>query len=116
MEPGQRCAAENVPVQVEYRLPRCGADVHDHTVVVQPHAYGGLGYETEHTRRFLVRECGDVAHRVDVPLGQNEQVRLGGGGNVPDRNEAFPCVNVLTLGDEAAEEAIRLQRRAPPPP
>jgi hypothetical protein len=25
-------------------------------------------------------------------------------------------VNVLTLGDEAAEEAIRLQRRAPPPP
>jgi len=115
MEPGQRLAAENVPVQMEYRLPRCGADVHDDTVVVQPGACGGLGNEAEHSSRFLIRECCDVAHRVDVPCGQDEQMRLGGGSDVTDRDEPLRRVNVLTLGDEAAKEAVRLQRRAPLP-
>ena len=42
-------------------------------------------------------------------------MRLGGRGDVPDRDEAVGRVDVVAVRDEPAEEAVRLrQRRAPP--
>jgi hypothetical protein len=42
-----------------------------------------------------------------VALGKDEEMHLGLRVDVPDGNEAVPRVDVLTLYDEAAEEALR---------
>ena len=98
-------------MQMEHRLPRTRSHVHDHTVVLESLGRGDLGHEPQHTTRFLVRECVDLAERVDVPLGEDEKVGLGGRLDVADRDEAFGGVDVVAALDELAEEAVRLRQR-----
>ena len=62
---------------MEHGLPPAGPDVDDHAVVVEALRSGNLRHEAQHPARFLVRECGDLAERVDMALGQHEEVRLG---------------------------------------
>ena len=107
-------AGEDVPVEVEDRLPGSRADIDDDAIVLEPFGGGHLGDEAQHARRLLVGEGGDVAERIDVPLREHQQVRLGSGGDVADRHEPVGRVEVVTLGDEAAEEAVRRQPPAPP--
>ena len=69
--------AEDVPVQVEDRLPAARADVDDDAVVVEPGLLRGVRDELEHALRLVRRELADVAERLDVALGDDEQVRVG---------------------------------------
>ena len=55
--------------------PAPGADVDDHTVVVEPAPARGLGDELEHPLRLVGRKLADLPERLDVPLGDDEQVR-----------------------------------------
>ena len=100
---------------MEDGLAAAGTDVDEHAVVLEPGAARDLGDELEHPLRLVRRELGDVAERVDVPLGQDEQVRLGLRVDVPDRDEAVGLRDVVAFADEPAEEAVVRQRGSPPP-
>jgi hypothetical protein len=99
---------------MEDRLPAARPDVHDHAVVLQPDAARGLGDELVHPLRLLRRELGHVAERVDVALGEDEQVRLRLGVDVADGDEAVALRDVVARPGELAEEAVVRQRRLPP--
>jgi hypothetical protein len=107
-------SAEDVPVQVEDRLPGPRADVDEHAVVGEARVAGGLRDEVEHPLRLVGRELADVDEAVDVPLRQDEQMRLGLRVDVPDRDEAVRLRDVVAFADETAEEAVLRQRRSPP--
>ena len=92
-----------------------GAHVDDHAVVLESLRSGDGGDEPQHPSRFLVRKFVDLAERVDVPLGEDEQVRLGGRLNVADRYETVGGVNMVAVRHELAEEAVRLRQRPAPP-
>jgi hypothetical protein len=100
-------------VKVKDGLPGSRADVDEHPVVIEPGQPRSLGDELEHPLRLVRRELPDLAKRLDVPLGQHEQVRIGLRVDVPDRDEALGGMDVVALADELAEEAVR-QRGCPP--
>ena len=102
---------------MEDRLAATGTDVDQHAIVLEPGRARRLGDELEHPRGLLGAELGHVAERVDVPLGQHEQVRVGLRVDVADRDEAVGRADVVALADEPAEEAVlrRRQRGSPPP-
>ena len=81
-------AAEDVPVEVKDRLSAALADIDEDAVVLEARLLGCLGHEVEHALRLVRRELTDVAKRGDVTLRQHEQVRVGAGVDVPDRDEA----------------------------
>jgi hypothetical protein len=99
-----------VPVQVENCLPSRLADVDDHTVILEAGALRSVGDELEHAFRLFRRELGDLAKRLDVPLGDDEQMRLSLRVDVADGDEPFRCVDVLAFAEEVAEEAVVRQR------
>jgi hypothetical protein len=101
-------------VEVEDRLAGAGTDVDDDLVVLDADATRGLGDELEHALRLLGRELLDLPEGVDVPLGQDEQVRLGLRVDVADRGEPLRPVDVVALARERAEEAVLKQRGSPP--
>jgi hypothetical protein len=107
-------STEDVPVEVEDRLPRSCADVDEHAVVGEARVARGLRDEVEHPLRLVGRELPDLAEALDVALRQDEQVSLRLGIDVPDRNEAIRLRDVVALADEPAEEAVLRQRRSPP--
>jgi hypothetical protein len=100
---------------VEDRLPAAGPDVHKHAVVGQAGVAGGFGNELEHALRFVGCELRDVPERLDVPLRDDEQVRLGLRIDVADRDEAVTLADVIALAVELAEQAVVRQRGSPPP-
>src|SRR5690242_21180752 len=59
---------------MEHGLARRRAHVDGDTVIRQPLACSDVGDELEHPLRLLRRKLADLAERVDVPLGQDEQV------------------------------------------
>ena len=100
-------------MKVEDRLSPALADVDEDAVVLETRLLGCLGHEFEHPLRFVPRELTDVAKRGDVTLRQDEQVRVGAGVDVPDRDEAVALRDVIAFVDEPAEEAVVRQRRSP---
>jgi hypothetical protein len=52
----------------------------------------------------------------DVPLREDEQMRLRLRIDVPDGDEPVRLREVVTLAVESAEEAVRLRQRVSPPP
>src|SRR5436190_24322002 len=100
---------------MEDRLARPRADVDENAIVGEAPLLGGLRDEVEHSFRFVGRELGNVAEAVHVALRQDEQMRLGLRIDVPNRNETVRSRDVITLAEEAAEEAVLRQRRFPPP-
>ena len=109
-------ASEDVPVEMEDRLAAALADVDEHLVVVEPRGGRRVRDEAQHPSGFLVREGLDVAERVDVPRGQDEQVRLRDRVDVADRDEPVGRVDVVALRDEPAEQAVLRRRRQGSPP
>jgi hypothetical protein len=107
-------SAEDMPVEVEDRLARPRADVHEHAVVGEPRVPGALRDELEHPLRLVGRELRDVDEALDVTLREDEQMSLGLRVDVPDRDEAVRLCDVVAFADEPAEEAILRQRRFPP--
>ena len=71
--------------------------------------------EVQHPLRLVGRKLADLAERRHVPLGQDEQVRVGPGVDVADRDEAVALGNVVTFLHELAEEAVLRQRGSLPP-
>jgi hypothetical protein len=102
-------------MEVKDGLARARAHVDDDAVVVEPGLAGSSRDELEHALRLFRLELTDVPERVDVALGQHEQVRLGGRVDVVDRDEALPGEDVIPVPNEAAEEALLRQRGSPPP-
>jgi hypothetical protein len=49
-----------------------------------------------------------------MPLGQDEQVRVGLGRDVADGDEAVGGADVVAVADERAEETVFRQRGSPP--
>jgi hypothetical protein len=107
-------STEDVPVEMEDRLPRPRPDVDEHAVVGEARVARGLRDEVEHSLRLVGRELPDLAEALDVALREDEQVSLGLGIDVPDRDEAVRLRDVVALADEPAEEAVLRQRRSPP--
>ena len=90
-------------MEVEDRLPAALADVDEDAVVLESRLLGRLGHEGEHALRLVRRELTDVAKRGNVTLRQHEQVRVGAGVDVPDRDEAVALRDVIAFVDELAE-------------
>jgi hypothetical protein len=107
-------SAEDVPVEVEDRLPRPRADVDEDAVVGEARLPGRLCHEVEHSLRLVWRELRDLAEALDMALRQDEQVGLGLRVDVPNRDEAVRFRDVVALADEPAEEAVLRQRGSPP--
>jgi hypothetical protein len=102
-------------MQVEDRLTAAPTDVDEHPVVLEPGTAGDVRDEVEHPLRLVRGELRDVAKRVDVPLRKDQQVRLGLGVDVADRDEPVRLRDVVTVFRKAAEEAVVRQRGSPPP-
>src|SRR3954462_5824380 len=69
-------AAQDVPVQMEDRLPEAGDHVDDDLVVLESGAARRLGDEVEHPATLVGRKLAYFAERLDVPLRDDEQVRV----------------------------------------
>jgi hypothetical protein len=102
-------------VQVEDRLSGARPHVDDDLIVLQPRGASGVGDELEHPLRLFGWKLADLSERLDVPLGDNEQVRVRLRVDVAQRDKAVSLVDVLALSKELAEEAVFRQRRSPPP-
>jgi hypothetical protein len=76
---------------MEHRLAGSGAYVHDHTVIVQASACGGICDEVEHRLRLVGRTLGDLAEGLDVPLGDDEEVRRRARRDVGSRRRREPA-------------------------
>ena len=97
-------------MKVEDGLPAARPDVDDDPIILEPGFAGGVCDELEHALRLVGREVADVAKRLDVPLGDDEQVRLRARVDVRDRDEAVGLADVVALPVELAEEAVVRQR------
>src|SRR5262249_49796058 len=112
-----RGASEDVPVEVEDRLPRARTDVDLHLVVGQAGGARRVRHELEHVLRLARRELADLAKRIDVPLGGDGDVNVRLRVDVVDGNETLLLPDVGSLPDDAAEEAVvTLRRQGSPPP
>ena len=103
-------------MQVEHRLARAGADVHEHAVVPQADFLGRLRDEFEHAPGFSRIEVPDLAEGVDVALRDHEHVHRRLRIDVVDRDEAFALVHVRAFARDAAEEAVVMLLRHGSPP
>ena len=88
-------AAEDVPVQMEDGLTGALTDVDQHAVVLEARLACGVRDELEHPLRLVRRKLADLAEGRDVPLGQDEQMRVGARVDVADRDEAVALRNVV---------------------
>ena len=102
-------------MQVEDGLASAGTDVDDDLVVLEARGASGICDEFEHAKCLVRPKLADVAERLDVPLGNHEQVRVCLRVDVLDRDEAARRVDVLATLVELAEEAVFRQRGSPPP-
>ena len=100
-------------MEMEDPLASAPPDVDEHPVILQPGPACRVGDEVEHSLRLLGRESLDVSEGVDVPFGQDEQVRLGLRVDVADRDEAVALGDVVALADQPAKEAVVRQRGSP---
>ena len=100
---------------MEHGLPSAAADVDDHAIVLEPRLARGVGDEPKQRPRLVRIEIGDVAERVDVSLGNDEEVRRRLRRDIPDRDEAVSLPDVIAFAVEPAEEAVVRQRGSPPP-
>jgi hypothetical protein len=90
-------------VQVEDRLSRPCSRVHDDTVIVQPVLRCDIGDEIEHALRLIGRKAIDLVEARDMPLGYDEQMGLGLGSDVAERNEPLGRRDVVAVAVEGAE-------------
>jgi hypothetical protein len=100
---------------MEDRLPAALAHVREDAVILETGLAGGLCDEVEHPLRLVGRELANLAERRDVPLGQDEQMRVGPRIDVADGDEAIGLRDVVAFLYEFAEEAVLRQRGSPPP-
>lgn len=98
-------------MEVEDRLPRPAPHEHEYAIVVELRGLRRVSDEAEHPTGLLLRKLADLLEGVDVPLGQDEQVRLGHRLDVADRDEAVSGQHVVAVGDQPAEEAALTRRR-----
>ena len=112
--PSPNTAAHDVPVEMEDRLPRARADVDGDTVIRQALARCHVRHKLEHPLRLCGRELADLAERVDVPLGQHEEVHGRLRVDVADRDEAVGRRDVVALAVERAEEAVVVHAASTP--
>jgi hypothetical protein len=100
---------------MEDRLPCSRTGVDDDTVIGQAASRSDVGDEVEHPLRLVGRELRDLAEALDVPLGDDEQMRLRLRVDVLQGDEPVGGRDVVALGVQLAEEAVVRQRESPPP-
>jgi len=100
---------------MEHRLARPRPRVDHQTVVAQAFACGDVRQEVEHPLRLVGRERADVVEAVDVPLGDDEQMRVRLWVDVADGDEAVRGGDVVAFAVEPAEETVVRQLGSPPP-
>ncbi|HEY8028445.1 MAG TPA: hypothetical protein VIE38_02925 [Gaiellaceae bacterium] len=101
-------------MEMKDRLAGSRTGVDDDTVVGQARSCSNLGDEIEHALVLACGELSDVVEALDVPLGDDEQVRRRLRIDVADRDEALGGRDVIAFAIERAEEAVVRQRRSPP--
>ena len=87
-------------MEVEDRRLAPRADVDLDTVISQPSPCSDVGDELEHSLRFLGRKLAYLAERVDVALGQHEEVHRRLRVDIADRDEAVGGGDVVALAVE----------------
>jgi len=106
-------------VQVKHRLPNTGATEDHQAVLVEPGLRRRLGDEIEHPLVLVGRQLADVAERLDVLLGDDQQVDVGTRVDVLDREQPVPAVDDgcrQLAGVDLAEDAVRVTQQGSPPP
>src|SRR5262245_44917597 len=98
-------------MEVEDRLSRTGADIHDDAIVVEASLARRIRDEPEHSARLLVRKLGDLPKRLDMTLREHEEMDRRLRVDVPNCDEAVLTTYVLSLADEPAEDAVRRRHR-----
>ena len=93
-------------MEVKDRLPTARSDVDHHTVILEPDLCSGLGDEGQHARGLVAAEGGHVAERVDVVLGDDEDVHGRLRVDVVDRDQPVCGVDVVAVPGQLAEEAV----------
>src|SRR6266540_6868239 len=88
---------------MEDRLSPTLADVDDDAVIIDALVACLLG-----------GELADLTETRDVPLGDNQEMRVRAWIDVVNRDEARAGANVITIAIEPAEEAVLRQRGSPP--
>ena len=102
-------------MKMEHRLAGSRTGVDDDTVVAQARSCRNVGDKVEHSLCFVGGKLGDVVEALDVPLGNDEQVRRRLRIDIADGDEAVDGGNVVAFAVEPAEEAVVRQRGSPPP-
>ena len=93
-------------MEVKYGLACSRPDVDDNAVVLEALRGCCLGHEPQHPARLLIRKRIDFAERVDVTLGQHEEMDVCRRRNIADRDEAVDRVHVVAPGDQVTEETV----------
>jgi hypothetical protein len=101
-------------VEVEHRLTGPGPGIDDDTVIAQALVCSDLGDEVEHALRLVGRELADVTEALDVPFGDDEQVRRRLRVDVADGDETVGGRDVVSLAVQPAEETVVRQRGSRP--
>ena len=89
-------------MEMEDRLATAFTDIHDDAVIVESFVPCRLRDELEHPLCLIRREFRDLAERFDVPLRNDEQVRVGPRVDVADRDDARPGADVIAASRTTA--------------
>src|SRR5919201_6695538 len=103
-----------MPVQVEDRLSCAAAYVDKHVVVVEPLVTSSFGDELQHLLRLVRRKLVDFAKRLDVSLGDHEQMCVRFRIDVADRYDSRASTDVFAFAVQPTKEAVVRQRGFPP--
>ena len=101
-------------MEMEDRLAAAFADVHHHPIVLETGIPRGRGDEVEHPLRLVRRELVDLPKARHVALGDDEEVGVGSGIDVADRDEPVGLRDMVAFRDEPAEQTVLRQRGSPP--
>src|SRR5262249_49765544 len=89
----------------------CPGAAEDHqAILLEPGLLRGVGDEVEHGLRLVGRELADVAKGLDVALGNDEEVDVGLGVDVLDREQPIGAVDDgrrKLAAMDLAEDAVR---------
>src|SRR5262249_39720352 len=91
---------------MKHRLARPPAHVDGDKVVRQPFPCCDVGHELEHPLGLVRRKLADLTERIDVPLGEDEEVDGRLGVDVADGDEAVGRGDVIAFAVELAEETV----------
>jgi hypothetical protein len=95
-------------MKMEDGLAGACTHVHDHTVIVETRSCCRLGDEVEHALGLVRRKLADLTKRVNVTLGDDEEVRGSTRRDVPDCDHTGRRGDMVAIREKRAEETVNM--------